>query len=143
MSSHHQTPVEVFVADTPGAVKEAALVLSSMGIENIIARHMHGWAVFVDADDQARAHQELQSYWHENLPSSEKPVEAQIFDNGWLGVLGYLAAIWTIPALTTFYAVDFHSLGRLDAAAVTGGEYFRAATALTLHGDIAHIVYCE
>ena len=139
MNNHHQPPVEVFAADSPDAVKDAALVLSSVGIDNTIAHHAHGWAVFVDADDQARAHQELQSYWHENQPSSEKPVEAEIFDNGWLGVLGYLAAIWTIPALTAFYAVDFHSLGSLDAAAVTGGEYFRAATALTLHGDIAHI----
>lgn len=131
--------VKVFATDTRAAIKEAALVLSAVGIENNIAPHSAGWSLLVRESDQIEAHQHLENYWQENLPSPIQPVEAQIVDSGWLGVLGYLAVIWAIPALATFSDLDFRSLGRLDASDVTAGQWYRAATALTLHLDIAHI----
>ena len=131
--------VEVFAADTRGPVNEAALVLSAVGIDNAVERNQLGWCLLVDAADQAQAHQQLQDYWHENRPNPDNPIQAEVIDSGWHGVLGYMAVIWLVPALSSFSAIDFHSAGRLDAGAVVNGEWWRAATALTLHADIAHI----
>lgn len=139
MSSRHPHPVEVFAADTKRAVNEAGLVLTAVGIDHHITRHHHGWAIEVHAEDAARAHQQLEHYWHENQPSSDVPVDAQIIDSGWAGVVGYMFVIWLIPALAAFSELDFRTLGRLDAGAVMGGEWWRAATALTLHADMGHI----
>ncbi len=139
MSSRIPHPVEVFAADTRRAVNEAGLVLSAVGIEHSITRLHRGWAIVVHAEDAARAHHQLESYWLENQPSRDIPVDAQIIDNGWAGVVGYMFVIWLIPALGAFSDLDFRALGRLDAGAVMGGELWRAATALTLHADMGHI----
>jgi membrane associated rhomboid family serine protease len=139
MTSHDSPWVVVFEADQAKAVREAALVLNAVGIKNTTARHGHGWVIWVEQADQANAHGQLASYWQENLPSPEQPVAATTVDNGWFGVVGYLFIIWLIPALSTYTALDFRSLGRLDAGAVIQGDWWRAATALTLHADIGHI----
>ncbi len=139
MTNHDSPWVVVFQADQAKAVKEAALVLNAVGIKNTTARHGHGWVIWVEQADQANAHGQLQSYWQENLPNPEQPIAATTVDSGWFGVVGYLFIIWLIPALSTYTALDFRSLGRLDAGAVIHGDWWRAATALTLHADIAHI----
>jgi len=131
--------IEVFSADSRAAIHEAALVLDAMGIENMIQSHSQRWGLLVAEEDQASAHHQLQSYWLENQPGSELPVDARIIDSGWPGVVGYMFVIWLVPALSSFTQLDFRSLGRLDAVAVTSGEWWRTATALTLHADIAHI----
>ena len=132
-------PVEVFAADTRAPVNDAALVLSAVGIDNEIRRNDVGWGLLVDANDQPQAHQQLQDYWQENRPSGEVPETAELIDSGWPGVIGYLAVIWAVPALASFVQLDFQGLGRLAAGAVVNGEWWRTATALTLHADIAHI----
>ncbi len=137
MSTH---VVEVYAADSQAAVNEAALVLTAVGINNMIQRHPHGWGLLVACEDQPHAHQQLESYWHENQPPKDQPVKAYVVDSGWAGVVGYLFVIWMVPALSSFSTLDFYAAGRLDAGAVMHGELWRAATALTLHADIAHIV---
>ncbi len=131
--------VEVFAADTRAPVTDAALVLSAVGIDNEVRRNDLGWGLLVDVRDQPHAHQQLQDYWQENHPTEESPITAELIDSGWPGVIGYLAVIWVVPALASFVQLDFHSLGRLSAGAVVNGEWWRTATALTLHADIAHI----
>jgi len=131
--------VEVFAADSHAAIREAALVLDAMGIDNMVHHQSHRWALLVAEEDQANAHHQLHSYWRENQPSAEHAVDADIIDSGWPGVVGYLFVIWLIPALGSFTALDWRALGRLDAGAVVAGEWWRTATALTLHADIAHI----
>lgn len=131
--------VEVFAADTPAAIREAALVLTAVGIDNMIQQTPHGWSLLVAQKDQASAHHQLHAYWLENKPSQDVAITAPTVDSGWPGVVGYLFVIWLVPALSSFSALDFTNLGRLDASAVMQGEIWRAATALTLHADIAHI----
>ena len=131
--------VEVFASNRRAAVNEAALVLTAVGVDNMIHHHDHHWALLVSTEDENHAHQQLHLYWQENQPNQERPVPAHQVDSGWPGVVGYLFVIWLIPALGSFTQLDFLSLGRLDAAAVGDGEWWRVATALTLHADIAHI----
>jgi rhomboid protease GluP len=132
-------PVEVFTADSRAPVNDAALVLSAVGIDNAIQRNDIGWCLLVASADQAQAHQQLQSYWHENQPSDVQPTPALLVDSGWPGVIGYLIVIWSVPAASVFSQLDFFSAGRLDAGAVVNGEWWRTATALTLHADLGHI----
>lgn len=129
----------VFAADRAKVVKEAALVLNAVGIKNTTARQGHDWVIWVAHTDQAEAHNQLKSYWEENRPNPEQPVNATVVDSGWAGVVGYLFVIWLIPALSAYSSLDFRGLGRLDAGAVMAGQWWRTATALTLHADIAHI----
>ena len=131
--------VRVYAADSRRAVNDAALVLTAVGINHIIEQHPNGWSLLVSAQDQSRAHHQLLDFWDENQPKTLPPVEAPIVDSGWPGVVGYLFVIWFIPALASFSTLDFLSLGRLDAGAFINGDLWRAATALTLHADIAHI----
>ncbi len=131
--------MEVFASERRTAVNEAALVLTAVGIENMIHHHEQQWILLVATGDENHAQQQLNAYWTENQPSQIRPVPAHQIDSGWPGVVGYLFVIWMIPALGSFTQLDFLSLGRLDAGAVMQGEWWRVATALTLHADIAHI----
>ncbi|MEM6999305.1 MAG: rhomboid family intramembrane serine protease [Pseudomonadota bacterium] len=97
------------------------------------------WAIMVDSEDLPNAHYQLQSYWQENAPQPERAVDPTVIDSGWYGVLAYLGIIWSIPALQGWVDTDLRQIGALHAAAVQEGELWRAATALTLHSDLAHI----
>ncbi len=129
----------VFSADSRRPVVEAALVLTAMSIDNHISREDHIWHLWVAKADQARAHHQLQAYWHENQPAAEQPVEATVIDSGWAGVAGFLLIIWLLPGLQNYTDGNLLAAGRLHAAAVVDGEWWRAVTALTLHADMAHI----
>ncbi len=131
--------VELFLADTRPPAAEAALVLTAVGIENTLEQTAHGWVVRVPMEDVPRAYEQLQLYWAENSAPTQSPVEAEIVDSGYAGIVAYLLVIWCIPALEYFTQADFRSIGGLHAEAVTRGEWWRAATALTLHADLGHI----
>ena len=131
--------VEVYSAESFRAAREAALVLTAVGIDNEVHRSASGWILIVAGVHQDQAIDHLKRYWAENVPSAIQPVEATLIDSGWPGVLGYLIVIWSIPALQSFSEANFLSLGRLSAGAVMEGELYRSITALTLHADIGHI----
>jgi membrane associated rhomboid family serine protease len=114
-------------------------VLAAVGIDYRIEHVGHRWHLLVDKAVQAEAHTELETFWEENAKPSEAPVAPTVVDNGWFGVLGYLGIIWLLPSLDAVTTTDFLEAGRLDAVAFRNGEWWRIFTALTLHGDIAHI----
>ena len=94
----------------------------------------------VPPQEQARAHQELTAYWAEN--SKPPPVRTQVptVDSGWPGVLGFLAVIWAVPSLQGFANTSIVEAGVLHSEAVSQGQWWRAVTALTLHGGLQHIL---
>lgn len=122
------------------AVNEAALVLTAMHIDHEVVFDAGQWRLLVDADTAAAARYQLDAYRRENAPTASRAVPAQLIDDGWLGVLGFLGVIWLVPAMGHWSTLDFHALGHLDAGAVQHGEWWRVVTALTLHADIAHIL---
>lgn len=132
-------PVVVYTADQRAPLAEAALVLAAVGIEHRVEQTATQWHLLVDEGDMATAHTQLHHFWAENARIEQAPVKPTMVDNGWYGVLGYLAVIWFIPATTGFSAVDFKMAGNLHALAVSQGEWWRVITALTLHADLAHI----
>ena len=123
-------------------LSEAALVLTAVAIEHQIEFDGHDWCLWVGSSDVAAANDELDKYDRENRPARRAHREAQTIDSGWLGVLGYLIAIWALPSLegSRAFGWDWRGIGTMDAALVTDGQWWRAVTALTLHGDLAHLV---
>lgn len=121
---------------------ELALVLTAVGIDHRIESDGHDWCLWVDSGDVAAANDELDKYQRENRPSEPSHRPALTVDSGWLGVLGYLMVIWALPYLEGMGAFgwDWRADGAMDASRVTGGEWWRTITALTLHGDLAHLV---
>ena len=78
---------------------EESLVLTAVNIENELRNDGKQWLVMVNQEQLEDAKTQLKDFHLENTPSTEKAVEAVLVDNGWLGVLGFLAVIWLMPTL--------------------------------------------
>jgi membrane associated rhomboid family serine protease len=118
-----------------------ALVLEVAGIEHELVFDGHQWSLLVPTAQANAADRELRDYVRENEPAPA-PVRPVPVDSGGLGVLGYLLVIWSLPWLENAAVLtgDLRALGGLDVTAVRDGEVWRAVTALTLHGDLGHLV---
>lgn len=130
----------VLQTESRKVAREAALVLTAMQIENFIEQRDFAWMVFVPEVRSQQARMQLDLYDEENQPPTEQAVPYSIVDDGWVGVLAYLGIIWSIPALQSYTNTNLLELGRLHSEAVSLGEIWRPVTALTLHGDIGHIL---
>ena len=115
-------------------------MLTAVNIENELRNDGNRWLVMVNQAQLEDAKTQLKDFHLENTPSAEKAVEAVVVDNGWLGVLGFLAVIWLMPTLEALTSAQLLQSGALTHEGIIEGEWYRAITALTLHGDIAHIV---
>jgi membrane associated rhomboid family serine protease len=124
------------------ALTEASLVLAAVEIPHELEFDGHHWCLLVPLAEEARARDELESFLEENRPRSERVTPAAPIDSGWLGVLGYLLVIWALPWLENSGALgwSWRDSGVLAVGLVRDGEWWRTVTALTLHGDLGHIV---
>ena len=124
------------------ALNEPALVLAAVGIAHQIDFDGHEWCLWVDSNDVPAANLELDRYDRENRAAPRVPRTAVIVDSGWIGVLGYLLVIWALPSLEGARAFGWRwrEAGVMDAVLVQAGEWWRTVTALTLHGDLAHLI---
>lgn len=123
-------------------IAEASLVLTAVGIDNVIERVADGWCLYARRGHLEVAQQQLEFYRTENQPQRVRIPPIITFDSGWAGVLGFLVVIWLIPALQSWSItnIDWYGAGRLEAGLLIDGQWWRAFTALTLHADLAHIV---
>lgn len=124
------------------ALSEASLVLSAVEIRHEIRRDVDDWYLVVPESDAPLAVAHLENYSLENRPGLPSPSAIDVVDSGWFGVLGFLLVIWSLPSLEQSLAFgwDWRAIGRLEAGSVMAGEWWRTVTALTLHGDIAHLI---
>ena len=134
--------IEVFRAEDQHEIRDASLVLLAVKVAHRVdmnATHAP-WSLMVPPQEQRRAHVELNAYWHENSQPPPKQTQVPFVDSGWLGVLGFLAVIWAVPALQGFSDSPLVEAGVLHSEAVRQGEWWRVVTALTLHGGLEHIL---
>ncbi len=133
--------VSVFRAPARRPCEEQALVLKAMDIAHYVTEQPDGCHLMVPAGLAIRAGRELGHYQREN------PVRTVVHAAAIPPARGVpLAVAWTV-VLSLLYAVqvgglfgvDWLSAGELVAGRVRDGEWWRTLTALTLHGDIAHI----
>ncbi|MEM8983489.1 MAG: rhomboid family intramembrane serine protease [Pseudomonadota bacterium] len=119
---------------------DAQLVLRAVDIDSHIEPTEHGFALYVGADDFAKAREQLTLYAAENAhppPPPPQPLPAL----PWLrAVAAYIAAITVFVVIAENHVgnVDWYRAGRVDGAGVLIGEWWRLITALTLHADLNH-----
>jgi membrane associated rhomboid family serine protease len=122
------------------AALERSVVLEAMGIAHEVQQTSDGrWALSVAEPDVAAAEAALATWEAENRSRREPPPIGEYGRSSAGVVAGILLlafAAWAgLPA-----ARSLVERGGADAARMVGGEWWRAATALTLHADVAHAV---
>lgn len=121
---------------------EYSVLLDSLSIRNNVVYYWNAWKVEVDVDDYSRAMEEIANY--EKSGRIERPknrfghirfqkINIFYFFSVLIGLAVFHAVVYLYPDLGLLKA------GRSSASAITDGEFLRAVTALTLHGDIKHV----
>ena len=118
-------------------IRDDSLVLLSQGISHRLLRSIEGpFLIFVLPEHEEFARLQLALYRKENPPKEENPPIPLSFS---------LQPLWVLLAPTIITLIDFtdkvnlHSPGISDASKVLKGEWWRALTAQTLHGDVRHL----
>jgi len=117
-----------------------SLVLVSQGIESTIERvpESERWQLSVPSNDYARAVQALRQYHVENKHSTwERELPAGL-------LLDWRALAWALVMLVIYFANAasgdaWQQAGLMNNRLVHAGEWWRPFTAMTLHGDVAHL----
>jgi membrane associated rhomboid family serine protease len=120
------------------AVLERSVVLEAMGIAHEVQRAPDGrWALVVDDGDAAAAEAALAAWEAENPPRPH-PVARPDYGRTLTGVAVGLAILAFAVLAGLPPPGSLVASGSADAARMLQGEWWRAATALTLHADLAH-----
>lgn len=130
-------------------VQQWALVLLARGVPHRIRRTGRGFGLQVPPGHEETALSELRAYIAENppdvidLPDLRRPIFSWGELPGVLWSLGVVTILLTMTGservLDSVY-VDWHGRGGGDTALMAAGQWWRAATALTLHADVAHLL---
>lgn len=142
MQPNHAELVVVCRGRSERECAELSLVLTARGIAHRRLPGEHGeWLLAVAARDAREAADEVEAYRAEHAAPPPPPPALGNFPGAWIGVAGYAAVLMLFAILTeqAVLGVDWRRAGLLDAGAVFAGEWWRAATALTLHADTGHL----
>lgn len=121
---------------------DLSLVLASQGIEHVIEHPTdeHGWRVTLDARTYERGVESWNKYRAENRRRGWQqplPFTGMLFD--WRSAV-WFAVLAAIFVLEQTRLPSLHDAGLMDNAAVRKGEWWRLFTAVTLHGDVTHLL---
>jgi membrane associated rhomboid family serine protease len=123
---------------SPTKAGDWTLVLAAAGIPYRVDEGGGQFAIVVDADDEARAAEALAGFDEEGAPE----VAPTAPDRG-RSPLGLLAAIGFSAMFLVSGARDggsrWFDAGAANAELIAHGAWWRAVTALTLHGDLLHL----
>ena len=142
MDSEGIDQVELFRSANRKRCQEYALVLQAMGIPAALVNEPGESVLIVHPSVAPRAADELSRYVDEN---DGWPPRDELYSNPEAGA--YEAATYGLLALLLFFfqksrALSFDWLreGRAQAGLIQEGEWWRAITALSLHGDLSHVL---
>lgn len=128
-------------------VREWALVLTARRILNRTERVGWGrsWRLLVPASLAEAARREILSYSAENSAQHEaQPEPHYIYHNTTATLVVLLGLAWfhlaSNPATGMNPAMHISELGRASSEFIHQGQWWRLATALTLHGDTLHLL---
>lgn len=123
-------------------IADAGFMLTAIGIDNVVHGSVDEWQLWVPRQLAPKAMEELANYAEDARQAQVRQADLPEIDKGWVGIGGYLLVIWSIPVLQGYGIVDAERLreGSMQAGALMDGEWWRAFTAMTLHGDFAHIL---
>lgn len=134
--------IEVATGRDERALRESTLVLSSAGIEHVSEVDAARWRILVPNASSARAHGELENYRAENRSWPPRVGAPKVLSDGVIGSALYVFTVVLLHALANYGAIglDWRSAGVLHAELVRAGDLERLLTALTLHGDLTHLI---
>lgn len=121
---------------------ELALVLDALAIPHLIADGERNSAMLlVPAGHAEEAGKQLRLYAAENRRKVPVP-DLPLHGHGISGAAAYVVVLVIAYYLQvrTAFGVDWLDAGGLSGVAVREGEWWRVFTALTLHGDLGHLV---
>ena len=141
MDAPQDQAYEVFAAPSKRAMRHAELTLVALEIPHETTHDGQTWRLIVPDNHAERALSELHSLVRENHDWPPKASPPPLRSTGWLGALGYSLLIIGMHPIGQFGLLgrNWWESGKVDAARIQAGELWRAATALTLHGDLAHL----
>lgn len=143
MNDHDHEPEIAFRTEHRGECMESRLVLEAAGIASEVVNHQGQWRLIVQGSDFSSAMAELAGYQQEkNTVIKPNQVRVPTFHWAFVGVVGYAAIIVLIAIFSASpeSRPRWISIGRMHAADVVAGQYWRTVTALTLHNDIGHLL---
>ncbi len=135
-----ETWVPLFARAPHAVTRDAALLLDSVGIPYVAQDDGH---LLVREDQAVRARAEWEAYRLEARSWPPQKAPPRIRSDGVRGVALYAAILlgFHLVATYTFLGLDWRTQGRVDGDLMrSAGEWFRAVTALSLHGDTTHLV---
>jgi rhomboid protease GluP len=123
---------------------EYSLVLWSMGISHRLVREREGYAILVGEAKSEQAREEIRLYLEENkAPGIEPELEGRTDPRVLLPILMiilfYPLTNLSFPGHRIFHTT-WTAIGSAEAAAILDGQWWRLATALTLHADPGHLL---
>lgn len=122
-----------------GAVLERSVVLDAVGIAHEVEPAPGGgWALVVDDVDAPAAEAALAAWEAEN-PSRSEVLASPDYGRSLAGVAVGLSILAFAVRTGLGPGGSLFERGSADAARMLQGEWWRAATALTLHADLAHV----
>ncbi len=121
---------------------ERAIVLEAVGIVNQLRQLDGEYVLAVQIEDFTRAKQQLRLYAAENVQRSMPAIAQEQVSNGIIGATLYVVLLLVVFGLqySATFSQSIITIGSAHAGAIQSGEWWRTITALTLHGDIAHLL---
>lgn len=139
--SPHGEWVSIFRSISRRPCEEHALVLKAMSIEHMVSERPDGCHILVPGPQARLAMEQLGLYQRENPRRQGAPWPVSEPARGLRGALGFAVFLSLAYLIQSGYAwgIDWTAAGELIAGQVRAGEWWRTITALTLHGDAAHV----
>ena len=136
------TPIPLTPELPPKECADCAFLLDAVGIPYERRTTATGASLWVAPEHHVRAASELRDYLRENRRPVRPPVVWPRHPHALYGVFGYalVQVAVTIAAMTHAGDKGWISAGVLDRGFLDRGEWWRALTALTLHGDMLHLL---
>jgi rhomboid protease GluP len=133
----------VFESVDARACNDRALVMQSMSIPFQVVNEEGRSVLLVPTMQAEKAKFELWQYEQENQPRKmlqRRPLPPA--QNGIPGVIIYVLTLLLVGWLAgdRAFGYDWIGSGRVDGVLIRSGEWWRAVTALTLHGGLRHLL---